>query len=272
MRNRIRSDLIPYLQKNFDPKIVPRLGKLTSLLMEEDSLLDSLSADKTRDVMLERNDRVELDIKKLLGLPLAIQRRVVRHFIHALKGDLQRISFEDVEKILKLDEGKEFSLKGSLVLKRGQGLIFVKESMPSKVQYAYSWMENQILDIGELGMRFVGTRQENLKFFSMRTDNYIEAYLDLDKLQFPLHVRNRQDGDRYQPLGSPGRKKLKEIMRAKNIPRPERDRHPVFLSGDEIVWVLGLPVSEKHKIMPKTRTAFVVSVIAEDFPSRPSGF
>ncbi len=272
MRNRIRSDLIPYLQKNFDPKIVPRLGKLTSLLMEEDSLLDSLSADKTRDVMLERDDRVELDIKKLLGLPLAIQRRVVRHFIHALKGDLQRISFEDVEKILKLDEGKEFSLKGSLVLKRGQGLIFVKESMPSKVQYAYSWMENQILDIGELGMRFVGTRQENLKFFSMRTDNYIEAYLDLDKLQFPLHVRNRQDGDRYQPLGSPGRKKLKEIMRAKNIPRPERDRHPVFLSGDEIVWVLGLPVSEKHKIMPKTRTAFVVSVIAEDFPSRPSGF
>jgi tRNA(Ile)-lysidine synthase len=272
MRNRIRIDLIPYLQKNFDPKIVPRLGKLTSLLMEEDSLLDSLSADKTRDVLLERDDRVALDIKKLLGLPLAIQRRVVRHFIHALKGDLRRISFEDVEKILKLDEGKEFSLKGSLVLKREQGLIFVKEGMPSKVQYAYSWMENQILDIGELGMRFVGTRQENLKFSSMRTDNYIEAYLDLDKLQFPLHVRNRQDGDRYQPLGSPGRKKLKEIMRAKNIPRPERGRNPVFLSGDEIVWVLGLPVSEKHKITPKTRTAFVVSVIPEGIPNQSSGF
>ncbi|NOR13123.1 MAG: tRNA lysidine(34) synthetase TilS [Candidatus Aminicenantes bacterium] len=272
MRNRIRIDLIPYLQKNFDPKIVPRLGKLTSLLMEEDSLLDSLSADKTRDVLLERDDRVALDIKKLLGLPLAIQRRVVRHFIHALKGDLRRISFEDVEKILKLDEGKEFSLKGSLVLKREQGLIFVKEGMPSKVQYAYSWMENQILNIGELGMRFVGTRQENLKFSSMRTDNYIEAYLDLDKLQFPLHVRNRQDGDRYQPLGSPGRKKLKEIMRAKNIPRPERGRNPVFLSGDEIVWVLGLPVSEKHKITPKTRTAFVVSVIPEGIPNQSSGF
>jgi tRNA(Ile)-lysidine synthase len=133
-------------------------------------------------------------------------------------------------------------------------------------------MENQILDIGELGMRFVGTRQENLKFSSMRTDNYIEAYLDLDKLQFPLHVRNRQDGDRYQPLGSPGRKKLKEIMRAKNIPHPERDRHPVFLSGDEIVWVLGLPVSEKHKITPKTRTAFVVSVIPDGIPNQPSGF
>jgi tRNA(Ile)-lysidine synthase len=106
----------------------------------------------------------------------------------------------------------------------------------------------------------------------MRTDNYIEAYLDLDKLQFPLHVRNRQDGDRYQPLGSPGRKKLKEIMRAKNIPRPERGRNPVFLSGDEIVWVLGLPVSEKHKITPKTRTAFVVSVIPEGIPNQSSGF
>jgi tRNA(Ile)-lysidine synthase len=127
------------------------------------------------------------------------------------------------------------------------------------------------LDIGELGMCFEGTRQENIEFSSLRFDNNREAYLDWSKLKFPLLVRNRREGDRYQPLGSPGRKKLKEIMRAKEIPQSERNRHPVFLSGDEIVWVLGLPVSEKHKVTPETNEVFVVSVIPSEVPNR-SGF
>jgi tRNA(Ile)-lysidine synthase len=268
LRNRIRSDLIPYLQNNFDPKIVPHLGKLTSLLMEEDRLLDSLAATKARDVLLEREDRVALDVKKLFRLPLAVQRRVVRFFIQALRGDLRKISYEDVEQILKLHEGKEYSLKESLVIKREQGMVYLKEEEIPKVQYDYSWTWDQVLNIEELGMRLEGTRREDMEFSSLRFDNDREAYLDWSKLNFPLLVRNRRDGDRYQPLGSPGRKKLKEIMRAKDIPQSERDRHPVFLSGDEIVWVLGLPVSEKHKVTPETNEVFVISAISDVFPNR----
>jgi len=266
LRNRIRSDLIPYLQNNFDPKIVPHLGKLTSLLMEEDKLLDSLAATKARDVLLEREDRVALDVKKLFRLPLAVQRRVVRFFIQALRGDLRKISYEDVEQILKLHEGKEYSLKESLVIKREQGMVYLKEEEIPKVQYDYSWTSDQVLNIEELGMRLEGTRREDMEFSSLRFDNDREAYLDWSKLKFPLLVRNRRDGDRYQPLGSPGRKKLKEIMRAKDIPQSERDRHPVFLSGDEIVWVLGLPVSEKHKVTPETNEVFVISAILDGVP------
>jgi len=271
LRNRIRSDLIPYLKKNYDPKIVHHLGKLTSLLMEEDSLLDSLAATKARGVLQEREDRVALNIKKLSNLPLAFQRRVVRFFIQTVRGDLRNISFEDVEQILKLDEGKEFSLKENLVLKREQGLIFFKGEETPKSQYDYSWTWDQALNIEELGICFEGTRRENMEFSSLKFDNSMEAYLDWRTLEFPLHVRNRLEGDRYQPLGSPGRKKLKEIMRAKKIPQSERDRHPVFLSGDEIVWILGLPVSEKHKVTPETNEVFVVSLIPSKVPNR-SGF
>jgi len=54
------------------------------------------------------------------------------------------------------------------------------------------------------------------------------------------------------PLGAPGRKKLKEAFREKGIPSQKRDRCPVFLSGDKIVWVLGLPVSEHYKVSEST--------------------
>lgn len=269
LRNRIRSDLIPYLTANFDPKIVARIGKLTSLLMEEDALLESLSATEAQNVVRESESRVSLDVKKLLALPLAIQRRVVRRFFHTIRGNLRRISFEDVEQILRLGEGKEFSLKESLVLRREQGLIFLKRDLPPVAEYSYSWAWSQTLDLEELGLRLVGKKQ-NLETYSLlKTDDRLEACLDWDKLEFPLRVRNRQEGDRYQPLGSPGRKKLKEIMRAKGIPQRERNRHPVFISREDIVWVLGLPVSEKHKVTSATRTVFVITVVFDEIPHCP---
>lgn len=269
LRNRIRSDLIPYLKANFDPKIIPRLGKLTALLMEEDTLLESFSAAEARNVIRESETRVSLDVKKLLLLPLAIQRRVVRRFIHTLRGDLRRISFEDVEQILRLGEGKEFSLKENLVLRREQGLVFLREDLSPAVEYGYSWTWGQTLDLKELDVCIFGRKQDLETFSPLKTDDRLEACLDWDKLVFPLHVRNRQEGDKYQPLGSPGRKKLKEIMRAKGIPLRERNRHPVFISGDDIVWVLGLPVSEKHKVTTATRTVFVITVIFDDVPHHP---
>jgi tRNA(Ile)-lysidine synthase len=263
LRNRIRSDLIPYLRDHFDPKIIPRIGKLASLIMEEDKLLESLAATKAQEVLLEVEGRLSLDIRKLSAQPLALQRRVVRRFVHTLRGGLRRISFEDVEQILKLNEGKEFSLKENLVLKNEQGLIFLKEDLPAVVPYAYSWDVSQILNISELAIQFKGEKKDFGASGPLRTDDHREACLDWDKLAFPLHVRNRQEGDRYRSLGSPGRKKLKEIMRAKGIPQPERDKNPVFLSGDEIVWVLGLPVSEKFKITAETRKVFVITSVQD---------
>jgi tRNA(Ile)-lysidine synthase len=65
-------------------------------------------------------------------------------------------------------------------------------------------------------------------------------------------------------LGAPGHKKLKEILRAKDIPLTEREKIPVFLSGDEIVWVLGLPVAEKFKISDKTKEVLVLTVTPHD--------
>ena len=77
-------------------------------------------------------------------------------------------------------------------------------------------------------------------------------------MEFPLTVRSRRPGDKYRPLGAPGTKKLKEILRAKKIPRAERDILPVFLSGKKIAWVPGLPVAERCKLKPRTSSVLFI--------------
>lgn len=258
LRNRIRLDLIPYIRENYEPQIVSQLGKIASIIREENAFLEKIGKEKARRAILRKNNQHLLDSKSLSSLPKALARRVVQEFISDLKGDLREISFEDVESVLNLKEGKERPIKKDLVLRREQGLIFLKKKPHPKIRYEYFWNGKSPLEIRELKMRFMGKRIERGKS-PLRFDDNTTAFLDLGKLRFPLLVRSRQDGDRYRPLGAPGLKKLKEIMRAKRIPIRERERRPVFLSGGEIVWILGLPVSEKFKVQESSGNVFMIN-------------
>jgi tRNA(Ile)-lysidine synthase len=258
LRNRIRLDLIPNIKKNFEPEIVSSLGRIASIIREEDSLLEKIAQEKTKRAVSKKNNRISLDVKHLSSLPRAMARRVVRDFISELRGNLRAVSFEDVESVLSLKQGKEFPLRKDHVLGREKDQIFLKSKISPKIRYEYRWEGQTPLEIKELKLRFEGKKIKKGKSLPDDFDDQTKAFLDLGKLKFPLLVRNRREGDRYQPLGSPGQKKLKEIMRAKGIPLSQREKRPVFLSGDKVVWILGLPVSEKFKVQEGTSDIFAI--------------
>jgi tRNA(Ile)-lysidine synthase len=248
LRNRIRLDLIPNIKENFEPEIVSHLGRIASIIREEDNFLEKIAQEKTKKALSKKGNQISLEVKPLSSLPRALARRVVREFISELRGNLRAVSFVDVESVLSLKEGKEFPLRKDHVLRREQGQIFLKGTISHKIKYEYRWKGKAPLEIKELKLKFEGKKIKRGKSLRLDFDNQTRAFLDLGKLKFPLLVRNRREGDQYQPLGSPGQKKLKEIMRAKGIPLAQRERRPVFLSGDKIVWILGLPVSERFKV------------------------
>ncbi len=258
LRNRIRLDLIPYIQENFEPEIVSSLGRIASIIREEDSLLEKIAQRTTKKAVLKKNNRISLEVKSLSSLPRAMARRVVRDFIFELRGNLREISFGDVESVLGMKEGKEFPLRKDHILRREQGKIFLKSKVTPKIKYEYRWEGKRPLEIKELKLKFEGKKMKKGKSLSLDFNDQTSAFLDLGKLKLPLLVRNRREGDRYQPLGAPGQKKLKEIMRAKGIPLSERDRRPVFFSGDKIIWIPGLPVSEKFKVEKGTSDIFAI--------------
>ena len=261
-RNKVRLDLIPYIQENFEPNIVRRIGKSVSILQEEEKLLEKWASHETKKAVFLQDGEVRLDLNSLLTLPHGLARRVVRDFIQMLKGDLREISFEDVDALLNLEEGKNLQLTKEFLLKKDKGFVFCRPGLPDKVTYEYEWDGSSPLFLEELGLLVKAERIKRPQSFAF--DNNAKAYLDEKNIRFPMQVRSRQEGDRYRPLGAPGNKKLKEIMRAKDIPLKEREKKPVFLSGNKIVWVLGLPVAEKFKISDNTKEVLVLSITADD--------
>lgn len=258
LRNKVRLGLIPYLQINYDPGIVRSLSRLASISREEDEFLDSLTRKKCRALISKRGTARLLDVRRVSLLPSALARRCVRQYLLELKGDLRDISYGDADTILKLADRKDFHLHKKLVLRREKNSLFLKEKGVPRVRYRYLWDGRGIMPATEIDARFLGKRMRRTKASEFMFDDRTRCYGDADKLQVPLLVRSRREGDRYRPLGSPGRKKLKEIFRAKGIPVQDRDRHPVFVSGEDIVWVQGLPVAEEFKVTARTKTVFVI--------------
>ncbi|MFB0565576.1 MAG: tRNA lysidine(34) synthetase TilS [Candidatus Aminicenantaceae bacterium] len=258
LRNRIRLEFIPFVQKKFEPKIIHHLSHLASILREEDDLLEKIGKEEAKKAFFKKSDTFLLNMKFISSLPLALRRRVIRNFILEIKGDLRGVSFSDVESLAELGEGKEYYFRKGLVLKREKNHVFLKEESPPEIKYEHMWSGEGRLEIKELGLIFEGRKIRKDTHTPLCFNDQNRAYLNLKKLTFPLRVRNRQDGDKYQPLGAPGKKKLKEIMRAKGIPLFEREKKPVFLTGKDIVWVLGLPVSEKFKVERKSEVIFLI--------------
>jgi len=67
--------------------------------------------------------------------------------------------------------------------------------------------------------------------------------------------RGRMEGDRSQPLGSPGSAKLSDLLINRKIPAERREALPVVLVGSEILWVPGLPPAESARLAGPTKGA-----------------
>jgi tRNA(Ile)-lysidine synthase len=265
LRNRIRSELLPGLEARYEPRIVAHLARLAGLVREDEELLQGFVRELADEFIRRRGREVSLDLKTLPLVFPALARRVAREFLRQVSGSLRDVSFDDVEALLALGENKEIALGKGLTLGREGGLVGLRKAGPRPKPFETRWSGRGELVVPEAGLvvhgswRTFGPSSRR----PLAKDDRTGADLDAGTLVFPLTVRSRRPGDLYRPIGAPGRKKLKEILRAKDIPASERGRRPVFLSGGAIVWVPGLPVAEAHKVTASTKKVFSIRIAAK---------
>ena len=84
------------------------------------------------------------------------------------------------------------------------------------------------------------------------------ALLDFSKLSFPLTLRNWQLGDKFQPFGMKGKKKISDFLIDQKVPIHEKEKVLVLLSGNEICWVVGWRTDERFKVEKESEEVFKV--------------
>jgi tRNA(Ile)-lysidine synthase len=88
----------------------------------------------------------------------------------------------------------------------------------------------------------------------------METVFDLALLSGTLSVRNFHRGDRFQPLGMTGHKKIKDLFIEKHVPVSIRSQWPLLVTGTEILWIPGYGRSAAAAVSTKTTAVLHLKV------------
>ncbi|MDD4239367.1 MAG: tRNA lysidine(34) synthetase TilS [Desulfotomaculaceae bacterium] len=267
-RNRIRLSLIPMLEKEYNPRLVPALLRTGELCREENEYLEEQARFAFEGALKgAAAGRVELELAALEVMPLVLRRRVLRLAWGAIVGADKNISFYHTAGVVDLidrgESGSQISLPGMVsVVRLPPYLVFLREQETKKIpEYIYQLQIPGPTRIPELD-RLVWT-----DFVSRTTlpDPRLlpseEVYLDFDKLPPKLFVRRRLNGDVFHPFGLSSEVKLKDFLIKQKIPLAMRDQLPLISTPKEIVWVAGLRLGERWKVDETTRRVLHLKVV-----------
>jgi tRNA(Ile)-lysidine synthase len=253
LRNRIRHELIPYL-KDYNPRIKQRLVQLSQLLGEDDLYLEWLTETLTKKIT-QLDNEVAIPISLFIASPLPLQARVLQtSFARISSGSV--LAYPHIRGIMRMvREGmgtKKVSLPGGLWAIKVYDTLFLRkgewsndEGLKEITLQVPGWTPLQGLGIG--------IDATVLEGHTSPPSEPREAYLDYDRLDFPLLVRSYQPGDSFIPMGMKGKKKIKKFFIDLKIPRAERRKLPLVITGDTVCWVAGCRIDERFKINEGTK-------------------
>jgi tRNA(Ile)-lysidine synthase len=260
LRNRIRLDLLPLLKRDYNRNIQNTLAQNAELLRAESDYLEDI-ARKALDACLAEpatHDVVILNRLMFLRHHPALRRRILRLAIGQIQGDMKQLAFNHSEFMLQLSEGKspnrQLNLPNNLEFLRAYNQLIIQRPTSKIGEFEYTVAVPGDNNFPALNTVMVATIVEApSRKTSYVLDGKFQAVFDVDQIQMPLKIRSRRAGDRFQPFGMKGTKKVKDFFIDAKVPQRMRQSIPILVTGDEILWVVGHRTSEKCKVSNKTR-------------------
>ncbi len=259
-RNRVRNELLPLLQRRYQPALTKTVLRLMEIVGAESDLVGETARQWLVSHKFGRADLlVGLDARQRVPtrlifetLPVAVQRRVVQL---QLSEAGVAADFELIES-LRQSANVPVSLGPQLlVLRDATGVVSLRPARPS----VFKANETAVKLAGGAGeVIFDGVRVywrfDALKKFKRPAARPACESFDADKIGGRITLRHWRPGDRFQPIGLKSPVKLQDLFTNRKMPRARRRELLVAVAeSGEIFWVEGLRISENYKLTPRTR-------------------
>lgn len=232
-RNKIRLNVIPKIEEEFNPSFVDVAVKNAGIIREDAEYLDSLA---------EQAFSGEIKISDLNNREMPIKRRILELFWKKSTKTWENLGVAYIDDILELCEknqtGKRIDLPNGFSARTEYDNLII-EKKQKKIDYYYKIFPDSVLNIPEIGKTVL----------VRKADRNPDIYLDKE---WELVIRNRRAGDVFHPTKMTGKKKLSDFFTDKKVPEAERDRTPIILFNDEIIAVGNLRFSRNFQDMEKT--------------------
>ena len=250
-RNKIRLDLIPSIEREYNNNFKEKIINLISDISEFNGIINSgLKKYLKSDI---------LDVRELKKEEKIIQRTIISEYLQRFDISVNRNKIFEIQKLIYSDGSKEIYGNYRYRIKKTYDILEVVEaketefndqlrielSIPGSIVWNNYRISTNLVD-----------KTKRLK------EGKNEFYCKLKKDEI-LIVRSRKNGDKFYPVGMNGTKKIKDLFIDLKIPKGEREFIPIITILDDILWVGGIRGDRRFEDLEKNKIKLKIEKIEE---------
>lgn len=256
-RNKIRLNLIPTIEKEYNINFKEKIINLISDIGEFNGIINSNLKKYTKNDIL--------DVRELKKEEKFIQRTIISEYLQKFDISVNRNKILEVQKLIYSDGSKEMYGNCRYRIKKTYDILEVVEV--EKVKFN----DQLIVELTVPGSVLWNDYKISAQLINedqKSKEGKNEFYCKLRKDDV-LTIRSRKNGDKFYPVGMSGRKKLKDLFIDLKIPKEERDSIPIITNVDEILWIGGIRGDRRFEDLKKESVKLKIEKIEEvDFSGK----
>lgn len=239
LRNKLRHDIIPQL-KDINPQFLSNFENTLSHLKASQAIVnESLELVLKEAVISTDSTTTTFRISVFQNL------KATEAFLYEIFKDFGFNSGAAINELMHAQSGKQLLSDSHILLKnREELLLTLKSGNDDKESITITEGAERIkINSGTLVITEVDTITEH---------NANTVFVDKDKLEFPLTLRQWENGDYFYPLGMQGKKKLSKFFKDEKLSVLEKEKVELLCTNDAVIWVINMRLDTRFKVTEKT--------------------
>jgi tRNA(Ile)-lysidine synthase len=263
-RNKIRHQLLPLLQSDFDPQVTRHLYQLSVIAQETESFFAAQTPQWFSETARREGHKIILEIKPFNHY-LLIQRKMILSLILKMLFENEpetKPTYHDYQAMLQLAEssqsGRRYLIGPLECVREHDRLIFGLSVNPAFADFDLPVQVGENYQWDNPSIRFSSHVLTDNRPGTLELGKHAGIeYIDQQKIQGQLVLRTWKTGDSFYPIGMNTSKKLSDFFTDQKIALSARNRIPILTDRSDnlerIIWICGYRLDNRYKIDSNTQ-------------------
>lgn len=249
-RNKIRHQILP-LMKEINPSANEKILETISYLKDTEHIFkDYVLQSRLKCLYYSSDGKTVIDLKELKKMAAP---KTLLFEILLLEGIPKNMASEAMN-LLNAQTGKFLSFF-NIVLVKDRNKIIIEKNKKSQNDIQTLVAESELDLLNGFGLKLsIVEKTDN----PIIIKNPVFAYIDYERLKFPLTIRKWKEGDKFKPFGMNNFRKLSDFFKDEKLNLFQKNETLIIESEGNIVWIVGVRLDNRFRITENTKKMLIL--------------